>query len=205
MKTTNKIVLLVMSLVLAASLTACTALIDGLGDVGGDSLVGYYTKLDKLAKTSQFNRINQAIDDHELLSSYSSTKYYATKSLFFESDGRWYSSAARFGDCRYMPKNSSSVSTYSIDVLEVVNQNTLIKYSAWLWNPSKVSSGTKTLGGVYGGENIGNLVYAVYTEHTYTYSRLDNKLFLSNGDIYTIVNGGLVKDGSSGVLERYNP
>lgn len=205
MKTTNKIVLLVMSLVLAASLTACTALIDGLGDMEGDGLVGYYTKLDKLAKTSQFNRINQAIADNEVLSSYSSGKYYATRKLFFESDGRWDSSAARFGACRYMPENSSSVSTYKIDVIEIVNKNTLIKYGAWLWDPDKVSSGTKTLGSVYGGRYIGDLVYAVYHEYTYTYSRLDNKLFLSNGDIYTIVDGGLVKDGSSGVLGRYNP
>ena len=39
----------------------------------------------------------------------------------------------------------------------------------------------------------------------YTYTLIGNKIVVSNGDIYTIADGGIIKDGSSAILKKYDP
>ena len=43
------------------------------------------------------------------------------------------------------------------------------------------------------------------TPSYYTYTRVDNKIIVSNGDIYTVANGGLIKDGGSSKWSKYDP
>lgn len=175
------------------------------GGDGGDDLTGYYVNTESLADVLQFSRINTAISNNELLKSYSSAKYYATRSLFFFDNGMWYSSNAHHGACRYMPKNSKGQSTYLINVVQIVNKNTLAFYVANLWDPDKVPYDADILGSVYAGSNIGDLVYASTSKSIYSFAMVDGKLIVSNGDIYSVVNGGLIKDGTSGIMRKYNP
>jgi hypothetical protein len=58
----------------------------------------------------------------------------------------------------------------------------------------------------YAGPIFGNMEYVGYDWSYYTYAYIaDNKIAVSNGDIYTIVDGGLIKDGSSSILSKYDP
>ena len=59
----------------------------------------------------------------------------------------------------------------------------------------------------YAGPIFGNMEYVTTGSwNYYTYTYIDtNKIFVSNGDIYTIVDSGLIKDGSSGILSKYDP
>ena len=174
---------------------------------GGEGLKGYYVDLNMLAKTSQFDRINQAIRDNELLSKYPTigAYYYATRDLFFRDDGRWWSSDGHYGACRFMPYNNYHESTDYINIVQIVDSNTIILYSAWLWDPNELPSYAETLGGVNGGTFIGPLVYNVTDKWTYTYTEVNNKLILSNGYIYTVVDGGIIRDGDSRIMSKYNP
>lgn len=168
-----------------------------------NSLIGWYINLKQVATTSDFDRINQAIKDHELLSSYyydgERHNYYATRDFFFFSDGMWYSSAAHYGACRFLPEN------YWILVLRIIDNNTLEYLVGYLWDPAKVPNDGIIVGKVYAGKYIGNLVYVETDPLTYTYTRIDNKIVVSNGYIYTIVDGGLIEDGSSGKMSKYDP
>ena len=59
---------------------------------------------------------------------------------------------------------------------------------------------------LYAGEIFGYLDY-MGIESLYTYVKMDNKIVLSNGDIYTIVEGGLIEEGLnlSSKMEKYDP
>ena len=60
----------------------------------------------------------------------------------------------------------------------------------------------------YAGPIFGNMEYVGHSSswmyYTYTYVGL-NKIVVSNGDIYTIADGGLIKEGTSVKLSKYNP
>lgn len=170
--------------------------------IGGNSLKGWYTDLDKVATTSGFNRINQAIDNYECIytTGYSHNyDKYATRDLFFK-DGRWSSSSANYGTCRFLPEVGQQ-----IYVVHILNENTLTYYYGWLYDPNYVPSSAEILGKVYAGRNIGELVYYDEFPRTYTYTELDNKLYVSNGDIFTVSSTGLIKDGTNGIMSKYNP
>ncbi len=167
-------------------------------------LLGWYTDLSAVASTDGFERINQAIDNNECIytTGYSHNyDRYATRDLFFE-NGRWESYAAYYGTCRYLPKVGCSIT-----VINIINNNTLIQYGyADLWDPDYLMEQDVIVGRVYAGRNIGNLVYRGSGSATYTYSQKSNKIVLSNGNIYTITeDGGLIKDGTSRILNKYDP
>lgn len=160
---------------------------------------GWYVNLKSVARTSDFNRINQAIEDNELLADYRHVDYYATRDLFFDEYGRWSCTAAHYGACRFQPEG------YLINVVEIINDNTLRFHGAWLWDPAYVPNDAEIIGAVYGGKEIGDLVYVSEDPIVYSYTILENKIIVSNGDIYTFGEGYLIKDGSSVTMTKYNP
>ncbi len=172
-------------------------------DEDSDSLVGWYTDLTQVATTSGFNRINQAIDDNECIYTTGySHKYdvYAERDIFFSDDGMWYSSNANHGSCRFLPDPGCI-----INPIHIINDNTIEYHIAYLYDPNYVYDSAKISGKVYAGHNFGVLVYYDDSPRTYTYMKTDNKLIVSNGDIFTITNSGLIKDGSSQVMSKYDP
>lgn len=88
MKTLRFIGMLLCAIMLSASASSCG---DDEKGGGGKGLRGYYTDLSYVAKQSDFNEINEAINNHELLKSYTyggeRHNYYATKDLFLDSEG----------------------------------------------------------------------------------------------------------------------
>jgi len=168
---------------------------DGLGT----GLTGYYTDLSYVAKTQDFNEINEAINNNELLSSYKyggeRHNYYATYDLFIE-DGRYSDSNAHFGRLRF------SIN-YPIIVIQIVDKSTIKIYNPMLYKEGYGDG--EDVYKLYAGPIFGNLVYNDEPSYyTYTYIAT-NKIALSNGDIYTIVDGGLIEDGSSNILSKYDP
>ena len=81
---TNKITIFGMVLLAVVMLCAAGCTKDnGLGS----GLQGWYTDLSQPAQQSDFNEINTAINNHELLSSYGSgNNYYATYDLFIDDE-----------------------------------------------------------------------------------------------------------------------
>ena len=174
----------------------CTKDNNGLGS----GLQGWYTDLSKPAKTSDFNEINTAINNHELLMSYSySNNYYATYDLFIDDDyGNFYCSAAYFGRLR----NSVNCIIWAI---QIVDNSTLKIYSGVLYPEGGTgTSGKESFYRLYAGSIFGNMAYYA-SPVNYTYVKSDNKIVVSNGDIYTVSDGTLIKDGSSTVLSKYDP
>lgn len=171
--------------------------------MGSNSLNGWYTDLSKVATTYGFNRINQAIENHELIytTGYSHNyDRYATRDLFFYDSGMWSSSSAHYGTCRFLPEVGQQ-----IFAIHIINENTLVRHYAWLYDPDYVPTSAEIAGRVYAGKHIGYLVYYDSQAATYTYTKVDNKLFLSNGDIFTITSSGLIKDGSNDIMSKYDP
>ena len=163
----------------------------------------WYTDLTQVAKTSGFDRVNQAIKNYECIytTGYSHNyDKYATRDVFFLDNGMWYSSSANYGTCRFMPEVGQQ-----IFVVNIVNRDTMVYYYAWLYDPAKVPSSAQILGTVNAGSQIGKLVYYDDSPRTYTYTRVNGKLYVSNGDIFTKTSSGLIKDGSSGVMSKYDP
>lgn len=166
----------------------------------GSGLQGWYTDLSKPAKQSDFNEINTAINNHELLMSYSySNNYYATYDLFIDDDyGNFYCSAAYFGRLR----NSVNCIIWAI---QIVDNSTLKIYSGVLYPEGGTgTSGKESFYRLYAGSIFGNMAYYA-SPVNYTYVKSDNKIVVTNGDIYTITDDGLIKDGSSSVLSKYDP
>ena len=166
----------------------------------GGGLTGWYTDLSKPAQQSDFNEINTAINNHELLSSYGSgNNYYATYDLFIDDDyGNYYDGAAYFGRLR-------NAVNKAIWALQIVDESTLKIYSGVLYPEGGYgTSGKEPYYKLYAGSIFGNMAYYA-TPTYYTYVKSDNKIVITNGDIYTITSEGLIKDGSSMLLSKYDP
>ncbi len=175
----------------------------GKESISTSSLKGWYTDLSSIARTSSFNRINQAIASNECIytTGYSHDyDYYATPELFFDDNGMWNSSDAHYGTCRFLPNPGCYISA-----INILNKNTIVVYFAHLWKPDKVSGQSGIVGRVYAGPYFGELVYYSDSPRYYSYTVLDNKLVVSNGDIYTVTSNGLIKDGSNVLLSKYDP
>ena len=188
---------IIMVVMLSVGLSSCGNNDDGDGASSG--LKGWYTDLSKVAKQSDFEEINKAIDNNEVLSSYryggQIHYHYATRDEFIDSNGCYNDSKASFGRLRF------SIFT-PIEAIHIVDGNTLLDYNATLYEDGRGPGDA-----VYrlnAGRIFGNMTYYA-TPINRTYTILEDKLIVSNGDIYTIVDNGLIPDGSSRRWSKYDP
>lgn len=184
----------VMVIMLSVGFVSC----DG-DDSGGSSLRGWYTDLSYVATQSDFNVINAAINNHEVLSSYryggQTHTYVASRDLFINSDGMYNDVEPYLGRLRFSISNP-------INAIRIVDDSTLLFYVGWLYEDGKGDG--DTVYRLYAGSIFGNMAYCGSPLY-YSYIRTDNMIIVSNGDIYTIVDGGLVKNGSSSPWSKYDP
>lgn len=189
---------MMLAAIVSLSLSSCGD-DDDDGDGIGSGLKGWYTNLSQVAKQSDFNKLNEAINNNEVLSSYryggQTHTYVASRDLFIDSDGMYSDSNAHFGRLRF------SIQT-PINAIRIGDDTTLLFYVAWLYEDG--ASSDDVVYKLYGGSIFGNMTY-YGTPTYYTYAKVDNKIVVSNGDIYTVVDGGLIKDGSSGRWSKYEP
>ena len=164
-----------------------------------NGLKGWYTDLSSVAKESDFNEINKAIHNHEVLSSYRYDgeihEYVASRDLFFNDDGYYNDYESYFGRLRF------SI-TSQITVIHILDEQTLQVYYASLYETG--TSKEDAVYSFYAGPIFGNMTYYGSPSY-YTFFRVDNKLILSNGDIYTVTSSGLIKDGDTTLLSKYDP
>lgn len=163
-------------------------------------LKGWYTDLSDLGKQSDFDKINTAIRNREVLSSYKyggeTHEYVASRDLFINSDGRYNDSDAYYGRLRFTAPTL-------INVIRILDEQTLVFYTGWLYEDGAYNAG-EALYTFYAGSIFGDMTY-YGTPTYYTYAKIDNKLIVSNGDIYTVTSSGLIKDGSSDLWSKYDP
>lgn len=75
---------------------------------------------------------------------------------------------------------------------EFINENTVQSGSVQAYNKSQSNA-------LYSVSINGTKVYMVWRSYyTYTYVKEGNKIYITNGDILTILDGKLYKDGESG-------
>ena len=165
-------------------------------DSGGNSgLKGWYLDLSSVAKQSDFNEINKAIRNKEVLTSYKYNEYVASRDLFINSDGSYNDTDSHFGRLRF------SIDFF-INVVRILDDQTLVFYIGYLYEDG--ASNNEALYTFYAGSIFGNMTY-YGTPTYYTYAKVGNKLIVSNGDIYTVTSDGLIKDGSSALWSKYDP
>ena len=165
-------------------------------DSGGNSgLKGWYLDLSSVAKQSDFNEINKAIRNKEVLTSYKYNEYVASRDLFINSDGSYSDTDSHFGRLRF------SIN-FLINVVRILDDQTLVFYIGYLYEDG--ASNNEALYTFYAGSIFGNMTY-YGTPTYYTYAKVDNKLIVSNGDVYTVTSNGLIKDGSSALWSKYDP
>ncbi|MBQ4083537.1 MAG: hypothetical protein IJC77_04665 [Bacteroidaceae bacterium] len=162
------------------------------------TLTGWYMlDLENMPYQDDFDEINKAIENNEVLKKYSSREYRASYSLFIDSEGRYGDTGPEFGRLRFSIDNFCAV-------IHIVDDSTLKLYSGALF---VVNSNNKNemLYKLYAGPIFGHMAYYSESCRYYTYTKVDNKLVVSNGSIYTIVDGKLIEDGSSTSFSKYDP
>ena len=160
-----------------------------------DGLKGWYLDMNSVAKEADFDEINKAIRNKEVLTSYKYNEYVASRDLFINSDGSYSDSDSHFGRLRFSIKSF-------INVVRILDDNTLLFYVGYLYEDG--SDAGEELYSFYAGSIFGQMTY-YGTPSYYTYAKVDNKLIVSNGDIYTVTSNGLIKDGSSDLWSKYEP
>lgn len=179
------------------SFSSCSSEDDEVG------LVGWYVNKNWLATANDFNEINKAIEQGEILSQYkysgTTHTYFAARDLFFYSDGRYHDSDAYFGRLRF------SVDSF-INVYRIIDGNTMIFYIGDLYELNATGAqGKERLYTFDAGHIFGKMAYyATYSSYI-SYVKKENKIITSDGDIFTITASGIVQDGSSVVLTKYTP
>jgi len=158
-------------------------------------LKGWYLDFSSVAKQSDFNEINKAIRNKEVLKSYKYNEYVASRDLFINSDGSYSDTDPHCGRLRF------SIQSW-INVVRILDDQTLVFYIGYLYEDG--ASNNEALYTFYAGSIFGNMTY-YGTPTYYTYAKVGNKLIVSNGDIYTVTSGGLIKDGSSALWSKYDP
>ncbi len=162
------------------------------------TLKGWYMlDLDNMPNQDDFDEINKAIENNEVLRKYSSREYRASYSLFINSEGRYGDSGPEFGRLRFSIESICNV-------IHIVDDSTLKFYIGDLF-VVRPSNKNEMLYKLYSGSVFGHMAYYSGSCRYYTYTKVDNKLILSNGNIYTIVDGKLIEDGCSTPFSKYDP
>jgi hypothetical protein len=181
-------------------------------DLVGIGLTGYYTDLSRVANASDFDEINQAINNNELLYVFDhrlgeDDYYYATYDLFIDKNiGAWNESEHHHGRFRFYLLNKHKASIYP--VIHIIDDTTIAMQGMSCFIYKEGWGDGEPLYKFYAGPIFGNMEYVGHSSswmyYTYTYVGL-NKIVVSNGDIYTIADGGLIQEGTSVKLSKYNP
>ena len=163
--------------ILSVSFTSCDK--DDEESSKKNSLIGWYVVDDSPTMS--------ALDRGKMSGTITSGKY--DRSDFFRSDGSFIDGI-----------NGVSAVTYR-RVIRIIDNTTLLYYDLTLYDDG-AGKGDK-LYTIYGGQVIGSLAYYADSPSYYTYIQIGNKITLSTGTIYTIVDEGLIREGSSDIYKKY--
>lgn len=144
-----------------------------------NSLIGWYVRDDSPTMS--------ALDRGKMSGTITSGK--RDRSDFFRSDGSFIDGI-----------DGISAVTYR-SVIRIIDNTTLLYYYLFLYDDG-AGKGDKLYDLYYGGI-IGSLAYYADSPSYYTYIQIGNKITLSNGTIYTIVDEGLIQEGSSDIYKKY--
>lgn len=92
-----------------------------------------------------------------------------------------------------------------VRVIQIKDEKTILEYECSLYIVDETSK--KPIYKWYSGNVFGEVCYAANSEPTvYAYIQMDNVItVLSTGDIYFIVDGGLIQEGSNRTLRKFIP
>lgn len=165
----------------------------GTGGGTGNELVGWYTDLSEVPNSYSFSSHNYQIGVQSIGLGF-------PRESFFDDEGCF--------DDRVLEVDRIRIKSKFIYVVRIVD-NSMIQSMTGLLCDEGADYGKKKdmvpVYKLYAGSGLGNLIYYAQQPAYYTYVKQGNKIFVTNGDIYTIVDGGLIKDGSTGTLSKYDP
>lgn len=172
---------------------------------GMSSLNGWYADLEQFAQESDFDEINEAIRNEEVLYKTKYNTYIATRDLFFSENGMWHDTNWEVGRFRFYLWDQGK---FQVPIIHIINNNTLALYYANLYdaNSSMEREDDENLYKFYAGPIFKEMVYRDFAK-LYTYSKVDNKIIVTNGDIFTITEKGLIQEGSSSsnIMSKFDP
>lgn len=152
---------------------------------------------------SDLDEINEAIDNHELLSSYryggATHNHYAEVAEFVDEEGRFSTYESDLGRLRFTGPADP------VHIIHLIDENTLETYSAGLYQDCGPENGEGELR-VYrfnGGRHFGAMAYYAYVLGIHTYVKLNNTITDSNGNVYIETAQGLKTN--SGVYTKFKP
>lgn len=167
------------------------------GNSGGASDEAWYTS--GFATAADFEEINVAIDNHELLSSSRYHEVYAEVESFLSEDGGWNSFDWYLGRlCEAGPDGWS-------EVIHIVDDTKIEIYGLHLYKDTGTtnSKGERRIYRFNAGRHFGKMAY-YGSPSTYFYVKTGNKIAVSNGNIYALTAEGLI--GRSGnIMPPFKP
>lgn len=165
----------------------------GTGGGTGSGLVGWYADLSEVPNSNSFRTHNWEIGTQSL-------GLGIPRESFFDDEGCF--------DDRVLEADRLRIKSDYIYVVRIVD-NSMIQSMTGLLCDEGADYGKKKdmvpVYKLYAGSGLGNLIYYAQQPAYYTYVKQGNKIIVTNGDIYTIVDGGLIKDGRTGTLSKYDP
>lgn len=189
-------------------------------DDDDDDMTGWYAE-GGVPQTSDFVRINRAIEEGQNILYNKAWKrngmpeyITAEKCMFFPEQSNWenhiFSVPQKMNgfwynynswECEVVANLGNYDDICSKSIIHIVDKNTLVWYWAHLFENGYGNG--EELYTVFGGSSLGNLTYCGEPVY-YTFALVDNKLVMSNGNIFTITNSGLILEGQSTVWKKIN-
>lgn len=151
---------------------------------------------------SSFEEIEKAIDNNEILDTWyiSGRPYYtyATRDKFAYPDGS-FSAQGNYGRLSRI----AEVGIYY--AIRIIDDNTLVACAFHIYvDEDMTRTDYKKLATLFNG-HIFKSISLYLSETYYTYTKSNNKIMTSNGNIYTMIDGKLIQDGTSEPLVPFNP
>jgi len=187
----------------ALTLTACGGDDDKdeLIEEAGDASIEAWYKSGDFATASDFEEINVAIDNHELLSSsrYHGDTYAEVDNFFFEGGDHFFTADS------YLGRLHLAGPQFTPNVIHIVDDTKIEIYNLDLCKDTGTinSEGSRRIYHFNAGRHFRKMAY-YGTPSTYFYVKTDNKIVVSNGDMYALTAEGLIGD-SGKIMEQFKP
>lgn len=197
MKTINQLLSIAIMLTMAIGFVSCGDKDEPSSSNASSTKGEWYVSPGGFATAADFAEINEAIDNHELLSK----KYgiYAEVSEFITPEGMFSDLAWELGRLR-----GSLGGKCAVTVCHIIDDATIEMYHPWLYLDSgPTNSEGKRIWYFDAGRHFGKMAYYSDSPTICIYTKMNNTLVLSNGDVFIKTSEGL--QGDYGVWKKFTP
>lgn len=190
-------ILLAFGVTLTLNLSSCGSDSDDENDNSNPATKGeWYTE--GFATYEDFREIDEAIANHELLSSRYNGDFYAEVDNFFDENDRYDTDDWKWGHLRFKPYKG--VQTH---IWHIIDNNLIENFYVYLY---QADVDIKPKYHIFNAGRLGKLCYIAEGNPTVnTYIEYDGKLILDNGTILIRTGNDIIQSGNSEPCKRFTP